>query len=63
MVLGGWGPALCLGGGGVGGRAMVGAGGGKAVSTPRGRSHHLLEGVGRPEEVHDLIISLMHSQR
>jgi len=43
--------------------AMVGAGGGKAVSTPRGRSHHLLEGVGRPEEVHDLIISLMHSQR
>jgi hypothetical protein len=47
----------------VGGRAMVGAGGGKAVSTPRGRSHHLLEGVGRPEEVHDLIISLMHSQR
>jgi len=41
---------------------MVGAGGGKAISTPRGRSHHLLEGVGHPEKVHDLIISLMHSQ-
>ena len=58
----GLGDDFSLAGAAVGGRAMVGAGGGKAVSTPRGRSHHLLEGVGRPEEVHDLIISLMHSQ-
>ncbi len=51
-----------MAGAAVGTRAMIGAGGGKTISTPRGRSHHLLEGVGRPEQVHDLIISLMHAQ-
>ena len=59
----GLGDDFSLAGGAVGTKVMVGAGGGKTVSTPRGRSHHLLEGVGRPEEVHDLIISLMHAQR
>jgi len=59
----GLGDDFSLAGAAVGNRAMIGAGGGKTVSTPRGRSHHLLEGVGRPEEVHDLIISLMHAQR
>ncbi|MGC9515107.1 PH domain-containing protein [Methanocrinis sp.] len=58
----GLGDDFSLAGAAVGKRAMVGAGGGKTVSTPRGRSHHLLEGVGHPEEVHDLIISLMHAQ-
>jgi len=58
----GLGDDFSMAGAAVGTRAMIGAGGGKTVSTPRGRSHHLLEGVGRPEQVHDLIISLMHSQ-
>jgi hypothetical protein len=58
----GLGDDFSMAGAAVGNRVMVGAGGGKTVSTPRGRSHHLLEGVARPEEVHDLIISLMHAQ-
>jgi hypothetical protein len=58
----GLGDDFSLAGAAVGTRAMIGAGGGKTVSTPRGRSHHLLEGVARPEEVHDLIISMMHAQ-
>jgi hypothetical protein len=58
----GLGDDFSLVGGAVGDRAMIGAGGGKTISTPRGRSYHQLEGVPRPEEVHDLIISLMHNQ-
>jgi len=58
----GLGDDFSMAGAAVGTRAMIGAGGGKTVSTPRGRSHHLLEGIARPEQVHDLIISLMHAQ-
>jgi hypothetical protein len=58
----GLGDDFSMAGAAVGTRAMIGAGGGKTVSTPRGKSHHLLEGVARPEEVHDLIISMMHAQ-
>ncbi len=58
----GLGDDFSMAGAAVGTRGMIGVGGGKTVSTPRGRSHHLLEGVGRPEQVHDLIISMMHAQ-
>ncbi|HPE64453.1 MAG TPA: PH domain-containing protein [Methanothrix sp.] len=59
----GLGDDFSMAGAALGTRAMIAAGGGKTVSTPRGRSHHLLEGIGRPEQVHDLIVSLMHAQR
>ncbi len=58
----GLGDDFSMAGAAVGTRGMIAAGGGKTGSPPRGRSHPRLEGGGRPEQVHDLIISLMHAQ-
>lgn len=46
----------------AGNKVSIGAGGGKTISTPRGRSYHQLEGIPHPNEINELIISLMHNQ-
>lgn len=58
----GLGNDFSIAGAAIGTKATVGAGGGKTISTPRARSYHLMEGIPRPDEIHDLIISMMHNQ-
>ncbi|MHC1630812.1 MAG: PH domain-containing protein [Methanotrichaceae archaeon] len=58
----GLGDDFSMAGASVGNKMKIGAGGGKTMSTPRGRSYHLLKGIPHPDETHDLIISLMHNQ-
>jgi len=58
----GLGNDFSVAGAALGTKATVAAGGGKTISTPRARSYHLLEGIPKPDDAHDLIISLMHNQ-